>query len=182
MNYRKQLKAVAFATAFNGIALFLLFLFRKVVPTGILFDQIVTVSLVVFFLFSTVIFLLKKNARMAFPMNLVQLSVSSTLIFILFSTLTLVNIDRSRSFYVLAWVHQDLVSYRNGVFDLTRVNSSEAKSQSEIEQRLLEQIKRGLITTTREKIILTDRGIFVLNLSNLSATLFDLSHWERHKY
>jgi hypothetical protein len=104
-----------------------------------------------------------------------------TLIFYLVYSFLLVNIDRSRSFYVLSWVKIYKIS-SNYPYDLSQIKSSEAINKFAITQRLTEQKNRKLIYDDGKYLKLTKSGNLILNLSNLLARVFKLENWFINKY
>jgi hypothetical protein len=108
-------------------------------------------------------------------------AIVSTLIFMTSATFSLVNIDRSRSFYVLSWVDRGLVSNVDGKFDLSRVMSDEKWNLKGIESRFFEQISRGLITSQGPRYRLTKMGFVYLKFAEISADIFKLKNWESNK-
>jgi hypothetical protein len=104
-----------------------------------------------------------------------------TLIFYFIYSFLLVNIDRSRSFYVLSWVKLYQIS-SDLPHNLNQIKSSEAINRSAISQRLAEQKTRGLIKEEGGYLKLTNIGNFLFSISNLFAKIFNLSNWFYHKY
>lgn len=90
----------------------------------------------------------------------------------------LLNVDRSRSFYVLAWVDRYPISSQNLENDiLENVRSPEKDSFFAIKQRIDEQVKRGYIREESGILDLTSKGSFMLKLSKLLANLYRLQNW-----
>jgi hypothetical protein len=104
-----------------------------------------------------------------------------TLIFYFVYSFLLVNIDRSRSFYVLSWVKIYKIS-SNYPYDLSQVKSSEAINRFAITQRMTEQKDRKLIYDDGKYLGLTKSGNLILNLSNLFAKIFSLDNWFINRY
>ena len=99
-----------------------------------------------------------------------------TLIFYFVYSFLLINIDRSRSFYIISWVKNYQIS-SDYPYDLSQIKSSEAINQFAINQRLTEQINRQLISDEGKFLKVTELGNLVLNLSNLLARVFNLNNW-----
>jgi Ca2+/Na+ antiporter len=90
----------------------------------------------------------------------------------------LLNVDRSRSFYVLAWVDRYPISSQNLESSiLENVRSPEKVSSFAIEQRIDEQIRRGYIREKSGILDLTSKGSFMLKLSELLAQMYRLQNW-----
>ena len=97
------------------------------------------------------------------------------------TTLALLNVDRSRSFYVLAWVDQYELSSSENERDFSPVQSEEVQALNPINSRITEQINRGFISTERKTLELTNKGKFALSSAEFFAKYFRLSGWHRNK-
>jgi hypothetical protein len=93
---------------------------------------------------------------------------------------TLLNVDRSRSFYVLSWVDQGSVFVENGQIIL-EVKSAESADITGVDLRLKEQEQRGLIREGNGIYKVTNIGKMTLWIANLLAKLFNLTNWEANK-
>ena len=93
---------------------------------------------------------------------------------------SLVNIDRSRSFFVLSWVDLGKISDKSGEITLS-VISHESVDKAGVLQRLNEQQQRGLVSKKDNSFELTDYGKFMLQIANFLAKLFNLENWEANK-
>lgn len=91
------------------------------------------------------------------------------------------NVDRSRSFYVLSWVEKKEIFVIHNTFIVT-AKSHEAIDKSGVEIRVKEQIQRGLISRDRDNFELTKKGKFTLWLANLIGDIFKLENWTFNKY
>lgn len=100
----------------------------------------------------------------------------------LFTQSIVLNIDRSRSFYVLSWAEKNLIEYRDGRLDLNMVKSNEKLSVTSIEQRIIEQQKRNLLEISESKVRLTTQGKILLSFSNLTAKILGLRNWEKNNF
>jgi hypothetical protein len=117
----------------------------------LLFESIVLFSSMVFLLvFST----LAKIRSKVFPATSLQTLFYVSLIGLLCTLIilpnTLLNVDRSRSLYVLNWVHEGQIQKVNGEF-VVNVTSPEGSDLSGVELRLDEQIQRGLVINSGSK-------------------------------
>ena len=92
------------------------------------------------------------------------------------------NIDRSRSFYVLSWAEKNLIEYSDGRLDLHMVKSNEKLSVTSIELRIIEQQKRNLLEISESKVRLTTQGKILLSFSNLTAKILGLRNWEKNNF
>ena len=95
---------------------------------------------------------------------------------------SLLNIDRSRSFYVLAWVDQAKVIKDNEKIVLLDIFSEEGIALKPIQDRVLEQEKRGLLTVNDEIYTLTQRGRFVLWFANHLGRIYNLTMWDKNRF
>ena len=93
---------------------------------------------------------------------------------------SLVNIDRSRSFFVLSWVDHGKISVNSGEITLS-VISHESVDKIGVLQRLNEQEQRGLVNKKDNSFEVTDYGKFMLRIANFLAKLFNLENWEANK-
>jgi len=90
---------------------------------------------------------------------------------------TLVNVDRSRSFYVLSWIDAGEVTNVGGQLDLSKVDSLEKLNPDAIQSRLAEQTQRGYIENQSNKWVLTKKGKSLLLFANWLANKFKLAGW-----
>jgi hypothetical protein len=94
----------------------------------------------------------------------------------------LLNIDRSRSFYVLSWVQNHDIRITNSGYDITEVKSYEKYSKFEIIKRLDEQRIRGLIKVDSSSLDLSIRGSVFYYSADKLAQIFKLDGWTSNKY
>jgi hypothetical protein len=146
-----------------------------------LFEEIVfAVISAVVLAFGFSILLKKMNGSGRILTNFTYVSFIGFLLSLLILSNSLLNIDRSRSFYVLSWVDQKKVLSMDGIA-LENVSSTEANDLKSIELRILEHEERGLIQNDNGKYHLTFRGGVILSLSNHLAQIFNLENWEKNK-
>lgn len=100
------------------------------------------------------------------------------LIYLLVALFTILNIDRSRSFYVLSWVDKGVVICSSSGLDLSKVKSREKLNPSGISSRIEEQVKRGLILKSDSICKLTQYGELYLFSAEVIAEIFKLNNWE----
>ena len=148
------------------------FVVRLIWNTSLIFEQIIISSVV-----ATLIIL---TASMYFN----RLTFVNLLIIVLLSTTSaqffanvMLNIDRSRSFYVLSWVRYEKVTLNDGRLDYSLVKSPEKNSYGAITQRVEEQAERGLIKIS-DKCELTLRGKMTVHISDFLAKAFSLEGWK----
>ena len=151
---------------------------RLIIDSTLAFDQINALSLAYIVICILILMVAKisvtKDFLVFFLVSVVALSLTANSI--------VLNIDRSRSMYVLGWVRSNLVTEVNGNFDYRRVQSSEKFSTSQIDQRLNEQVARGLIVKSEEKLSLSILGRFIVAFADGGATLFNLDGWYKNNH
>lgn len=98
------------------------------------------------------------------------------------ATSILINIDRSRSFYVLSWINKYQIGSSLNQNQFDSVRSSEKNSVVSIQKRIIEQESRGLVFKNGNVFSLTRLGKVTLGLSNYFAKLFRLQGWYQNKY
>jgi hypothetical protein len=122
----------------------------------------------------------KKSGAAKIWTNFAYLSFIGFLVSLLVLSNSLLNIDRSRSFYVLSWVDQEKVSSIDGVIEES-ISSTEANDLNSLEMRIMEHEERGLIKNENGKYYLTFGGGVMLSLSNFLAQIFNLENWQKNK-
>lgn len=90
---------------------------------------------------------------------------------------TLLNIDRSRSFFLIAWVDQEKVEMTNEGYAFTKVSSPEKLNYKGMAQRVDEQISRGILKRSNNRLELTGKGRIVLETSKFLAREYKLTGW-----
>jgi len=100
------------------------------------------------------------------------------LIYLLIALFTVLNIDRSRSFYVLSWVAKGSVICVGSSIDLSRVQSKEKFNSIGISTRIEEQVKRRLILKSDSSCQLTQYGELYLFSAEVLAEIFKLKNWD----
>jgi hypothetical protein len=91
----------------------------------------------------------------------------------------ILNIDRSRSTYVLAWVDRGYISIDNsGNIRTEGVLSKENLNEAATIQRISENIDRGLISVQDREVHLTLVGDLLLQICEGTSDLFDLHGWK----
>ena len=105
----------------------------------------------------------------------------ASLFFLNIANFSLINIDRSRSFYVLSWVEQSKVVLNNSKVDLSKVYSNERLNTEAIKLRLDEQISRGLVYIDENEYRLTQFGKVYLLAAEYLAKIYKLDNWSTNK-
>ena len=94
---------------------------------------------------------------------------------------TILNIDRSRSFYVLSWAHNNSIRISNNEVDLSKVESDEKFSKIAISERINEQVSRKFLRKDGSSYYLTWSGNLMFMVANLTGRIFKLEMWERNR-
>jgi hypothetical protein len=94
---------------------------------------------------------------------------------------TVLNVDRSRSLYVLSWVENKKIETNADGELILDVKSPEKFNVFSIKDRLNEQSSRGLIKFQDESYLLTWRGRLTLNLAETLAAFYELDGWFKNR-
>jgi hypothetical protein len=140
--------------------------------SSLIFDQINLLSIIYVLVLALIIL-----RRGVLRYELLVFAVISTLALGQTFTNVILNIDRSRSFFVLSWIRYHEIDYKVDKFDVTKVRSDEKESQGAINNRIEEQITRGLVIQSKEKIELTTMGKIIVSISDQLAKIFSLNGW-----
>jgi hypothetical protein len=109
--------------------------------------------------------------------NVTSLMVITSLAVAFIFNATLLNIDRSRSIYVLSWVNNQDINFKEGKIFI-RVKSPESVNEEAIRLRVDENLKRGLIANQGQILKLTFSGTVVLKFNEVMANIFKLKNWK----
>jgi hypothetical protein len=146
--------------------LLILYVWRSINSSWFLFLQVISGSLILYFS------LLVSSGRFNFFRG--KELVATLMAFIIVAVLFL-NIDRSRSFYLLKWVNQYSV---NGFATLETIlvtkGFDDVQAQA-LKQRLKEQAESATLSVEGEKIRLTVLGRIIVSISNFFAGVFRLN-------
>jgi hypothetical protein len=170
-NARKIIACIIINITLSTLLLFALRNLR--ILNSLLFEQILIATF-----FGGLCTYLTFRLRAKKSVNLYPYFLVGSLVFLIGAQDTVLNIDRSRSFYTLGWVDQDSVRYKDGELDLSAVKSTEKFSVPEISVRLNEQVSRGLVYIDSDKVRLTSSGRFMLGLANGLGKIFALDNWK----
>jgi hypothetical protein len=88
---------------------------------------------------------------------------------------SLLNTDRSRSFFVLSWVENSDISLINQNLIVNNPVSLELQNPESVIQRIKEQRKNGLIQSS--SLELTNSGKYFLASIEFMARVFSLKGW-----
>ncbi len=148
--------------------------------SGELFEQILLSGLLSALLLITGFNILRRS-NVFFSSNDSMIVILALLLFWFAVPNTLVNIDRSRSFYVLSWANEGEIRIGENSSIILNVKSSEAINYLAVVDRITEQENRGLLVRTSTDIKLSTRGVVLVHLSDWLAKLFLLDGWSKNK-
>ncbi len=114
----------------------------------------------------------RRNAHFLITLNLAMFIVLQ---------FTLVNVDRSRSFYVLSWANEDKIYKSENGFVLAGVVSLEALNSQAINARIEEQIQKKFLSNQDYLIRPTRAGSVLIWTANSLSIIFKLENWKRNK-
>lgn len=155
----------------------ILILLNSVKPSTHIFDYSLVVSTFIFAAYSSFLYIKKKlNPDLAIFILVMIMALSQ------FGSGMLLNIDRSRSFFVLSWIDKYHIKYVNQHAKLNLIQSAEAESQAAIDLRIREQIDRKLVSINHGELKLTGAGKTILMISNITAEIFNLDGWKKNNY
>jgi hypothetical protein len=158
----------------------LLWILRRFFKSGdLLFEQFTFTAVLGPTFVWVIVRLLKNRARRpsSSMTNLSWMTLLSILLFWSFAQFTLLNIDRSRSFFLIAWVDQGKVGVTNEGYSFLKVSSPEKLNHNGMVQRVDEQLSRGILKKENGELALTGKGRLVLETSQFLAREYKLIGW-----
>ncbi len=167
MNNKRTLLLVVFSTTLGFV---LLLIIRQIIPNALLFESILISSIA-----SVVITSISYSIKWGgFSSNMFLSILLSFLLIITPSFLVLMNIDRSRSFYVLVWATFPRSAQEIENQSIIAFGSAEKFG---ILMRLKEQEKRGLIKHDEGFYSLTTTGRLMVTTADMFASLYKLDNY-----
>ena len=164
----------------TNILVFVILLSLRYLTDLDLFFQINLAVLVVAIISFLIVFLLKSAVQGDYRESVLLLIIALLLTYNS-NQFMLLNIDRSRSFFVLSWVKNHKIEVTTTGFSLGEIKSSEKNSGLEIENRLNEQIHRGLIRIEDSRLTLSKRGNLFYTLAERIAGVYKLNGWSANR-
>jgi hypothetical protein len=148
-------------------------IFRNLGFSSDLFNQIniasVLCGLIIFF---CLIFLKKINYENVILLFLVSL------FFFTSHQMVLLNVDRSRSYFVIGWVHEGNIKVEGNLYNYDNVYSPEKKNIEAADFRLAEQIDRGYVIQKNQVLELSTSGKFLYQIAELLSGIYYLNTWK----
>lgn len=158
----------------------LLWALRRFFISGdLLFEQLTFTAVLGPTILWTIVRLLNgrtRNSKGAIT-NFSWMTLLSVLLFWSLAQFTLLNIDRSRSFFLIAWVDQGKIEMTNSGYSFAKVSSPERLNHNGMVQRVDEQISRGILKKHTDRLELTTKGRIVLETSKFLAREYKLTGW-----
>jgi hypothetical protein len=177
MKYSSFLHFIFRLSLINFVGFFILFVLRRFeVYNNLLFEQILFSDLATGLLFSSYFLYKKAKDDRIFLQILI-----ACLLMVSVANFTLVNIDRSRSFYLLSWVEKSKIVLTDLEIDLSQVESPEKFNSDAIRLRLKEQTSRGLVYIDKSEYKLTSLGKSYLLSAQWFAKIYKLENWYRNQ-
>jgi hypothetical protein len=172
---KKSIRPYLLFLLYFEVTLFVIFKVIQVLfPSTLIFDQILIIC---FFTIALYIYLLSKKERINFDKYVAIVSLGLFLVFL--NQTFILNVDRSRSTYVLSWVDKGYVmSDDTGNLFTEGILSKENSYELGTVQRVRENIDRGLMKVDGENVRLTFVGHILLNICEGTANIFDLKGWK----
>ena len=153
-----------------------LFLIRQITQTIILFESILISILLTVLLAISFYFIQQKRGIIKFDYETLLSLFVSVLLFYSISFSTIMNTDRSKSLYVLSWVHDLGPITEKNLAQKIRIKYGEYDS-SYIQQRITEHKSRGVFVERNGFIQTSTLGNVYWYVANKIAGIFKLSGW-----
>ncbi len=161
----------------NVSGLLTLLIFRSLgVANNLLFEQIILTAF-----FNGAVYVGFSMFRGLRASQILPKVLLASLIFTSTANFGLLNIDRSRSFYVLSWVEKSKVFETASKLDLSKVKSNERLNSEAIQVRLDEHVSRGLIRFDENQYVITKLGRVYLLVAQYAAKIFRLDNWSKNE-
>ncbi len=173
--WKKKLNSRGFLLTFPGLfSVASLFLLRRVYAPALLFESIIA-SIFVTLLVLFAVFLIFKCYKLMKFESLICIFLSLS-IFYSISFSTIMNTDRSKSLYVLSWIHDQGPITEANLAKLLEKKYGQYDS-AYISQRILEQTRRGVFKINDGEISVTELGRIYWNCAEVFALVFNLTGW-----
>jgi len=148
---------------------FLVFVLSHLNISGLLFT-IINLSFAIIFICLSLLYAFRKIGQFIFLLLIIFSLISYNMI-----SFSLLNTDRSRSFFVLSWVENSDISLINQNLIVNNPVSLELQNPESVIQRIKEQRKNGLIQSS--SLELTNSGKYFLASIEFMARVFSLKGW-----
>jgi hypothetical protein len=148
------------------------FFFLRQIRPELLIEIQILFSLVFAIVFVTVLQFRLKNIRYEVIVSILL----SGVIFFVSTYTTAMVIDRSKSFYLLSWIH-DHPGISESKLESLLEDKYGSYDQVYIGQRIEEQLSRGVFVGSVLELRTSKFGDFLYNCSDFIARVFDLRGW-----
>ena len=175
---RKFIPYLLFIFVFQSSSFAIFRVIHSLNPSTLIFDQLLIISIVIIISYALM-------SRVFLRMNFEKLVAIVCLgLFLTFLNQAFVlNVDRSRTTYVLAWIDKGFVSRTiTGEIQVNGVSSPENQNVEGSVQRIEENIQRGLVKVEGERVSLTSTGSLLLKIIQITADLFRLEGWHKNNH
>ena len=164
--------------ALGAMQAVLLFLWRRCDTTTFIFIPIGITSLVSVIILEMAIYF-RFLQKINLGSNIIFRFLGSlSFCFLLFSN-SVLNIDRSRSLFLIKWV-DNFGTAGISIQDLKETAKAHSESEQAMLQRLEEQVEIGnVLQLGNLKFVLSNRGEFFVAVSNALASIYDLQNFKR---
>jgi energy-coupling factor transporter transmembrane protein EcfT len=171
---KREVATIILALIFTAISFVLFALIRKIDTDTFSFLQIIMVTFLIAVFVYTLSFLGYRNFSSIFHGR------ELTIVLIVFTLLSfaVLNIDRSRSFYLIKWVS---ISGEKGISTAELADKYNLSSQdfSDLSQRVREQKESGTLFESKGKLHLTRAGKAIASVSTFIAGFASLTGYPR---
>lgn len=178
MNKKYHVRLLSLLTPF--LVATLLFILLRFLFTSLLLFESLLISTSVSLILSNV-FLFRKNLKK--DVDLYTLAISASLSALMFFSVgfsCIMTVDRSKSFYVISWIH-DLQPVKSNVLESAIRNKYGEYDKSYINQRIKEQATRKIIISDKDEYRLSKIGQFYWGYASLISKIFNLQGWNQNK-
>ena len=175
---RKFFPYLLFTFVFQSSSFAMFRVIHTLNPSTLIFDQLLIISIIIIVSYALI-------NRVFLRMNFEKLVAIVCLgLFLTFLNQAFVlNVDRSRTTYVLAWIDKGFVSTTvTGEIQVNGVSSPENQNVEGSVQRIEENIERGLVKVEGERVSLTTTGNLLLKIIQITANLFRLEGWHKNNH
>jgi len=166
-----DLRTIGLGLLFTLLTFFQLAIWRLLETETFLFIQILVITFVNY-LFT--LWISPKNS-MRIQVNLF----GAVLVAFVLVTFTTVNVDRSRSFTTLKWVHELQLSGPVSVDEIENAKRLTARDVTAIEQRIEEQVQFGTLNGKGDGFVLSAFGEIILSIANGLSVVCNLKGYQR---
>jgi len=150
---------------------------RLIAPKFLLYEEILIATILSFILsFLIIATTMPQKISVSLIRRFFQGITIGVLLFYIFSFSVIMNVDRSKSLYVLNWFHEEQPVSKSQM-EILLIKKYGEYDKIYIEQRIQEQLERKVFQKKGNFIALTKLGSFYWNVGNIVARIFHLDGW-----